>query len=135
MLFRNADQQVPDSAIGAEDTITAKRSRYLHGMLYHPQLMHRRTIGKQQQSAEHEFHPGQTIHTSGSCRSVLQSHDDFEFVDIVDEVSADSVSITGVRLNTGDVVDSDDDDDDMNIKERLLRKIVRKGYVRPRQTV
>ena len=68
-------------------------------------------------------------------RSVLQSHDDFEFVDIVDEVSADSVSITGVRLNTGDVVDSDDDDDDMNIKERLLRKIVRKGYVRPRQTV
>ena len=31
-------------------------------------------------------------------RSVLQSHDDFEFVDIVDEVSADSVSITGVEM-------------------------------------
>ena len=70
-----------------------------------------------------------------TATSVLRSHDDFEFVDIVDEVSADSVTVPGVRLNTGDVVDSDDDIDDMDIKERLLRRIGNKGYVRPRQKV
>lgn len=79
----------------------------------------------------YSFPPGKRYTQVAKVRSeMLRSQQDFEYVPLVDEVTAHDFSLGRCR---GTQVDTEDLEEDATLsrKEKLVRKISRLGYVRP----
>ena len=64
---------------------------------------------------------------------VLTSRTDFEYIPLVDEETAHVFTLAGARRDRqAHIMEDDEEDDTLSRREKLVRKVARSGYIRPR---